>query len=323
MARQAADKLQAKHRVCLTAYALSGDVPELVSLIKLIGINEIPKDLVDKASKRTAHGSWELREDVQTFLNEFFLQRKESSVDKCNGLENVKASKTTNIYVDLNTAEREAYSQTENDVCNSKKDRIALLRNACYRAEHGGGKIQKTMELIQEIFQDNPTEKIIIFYTSPHGAKPLISRLKDSGWKFACTMSLKTTRQRRAKVEKFRTDQDCKILLSCHGYLEGHNITDASRVIFLDPLPFPDLEDGAVGRAARIGQRNIVLVYRVIAKKTFEEKVVEVQDQRRKESRNGVLFPSNLTPEEKHLIATGEPLLHRRGLRSSTKLRRR
>ena len=61
----------------------------------------------------------------------------------------------------------------------------------------------------------------------------------------------------------------------------GLNLTAASYVVLLDPWWNPAVEDQAADRAHRIGQRNPVTVYRLVAKGTVEEKVLALHAEKR------------------------------------------
>ena len=56
----------------------------------------------------------------------------------------------------------------------------------------------------------------------------------------------------------------------------GLNLTAASYVIHMDPWWNPAVEDQASDRAHRIGQERPVTVYRIVAKDTVEEKIVDL-----------------------------------------------
>ena len=62
----------------------------------------------------------------------------------------------------------------------------------------------------------------------------------------------------------------------------GLNLTSADIVIHFDPWWNPAVEDQATDRAHRFGQKNIVEVIKLISKNTIEEKIVELQDEKRK-----------------------------------------
>ena len=61
----------------------------------------------------------------------------------------------------------------------------------------------------------------------------------------------------------------------------GLNLTAAEYVFLLDPWWNPAVEAQAVDRAHRIGQTQQVFAYRLIAKDTVEEKVVQLQNSKR------------------------------------------
>ena len=58
----------------------------------------------------------------------------------------------------------------------------------------------------------------------------------------------------------------------------GLNLTQADYCILLDPWWNPATEAQAVDRAHRIGQTRTVMVYRLVAKDTIEEKVMALKE---------------------------------------------
>jgi len=61
----------------------------------------------------------------------------------------------------------------------------------------------------------------------------------------------------------------------------GLNLTTAEYVFLLDPWWNPAVEAQAIDRTHRIGQTERVFAYRLIAKDTVEEKVLELQKSKR------------------------------------------
>ena len=61
----------------------------------------------------------------------------------------------------------------------------------------------------------------------------------------------------------------------------GLNLTAADYVIHMDPWWNPAVEDQASDRAHRIGQQRPVTVYRLVAKNTIEEKIVNLHAKKR------------------------------------------
>jgi len=61
----------------------------------------------------------------------------------------------------------------------------------------------------------------------------------------------------------------------------GLNLTAADHVFITDPWWNPSVEDQAADRAYRIGQKNPVIVHRLVAKDTLEEKILELQEKKK------------------------------------------
>lgn len=90
------------------------------------------------------------------------------------------------------------------------------------------------------------------------------------------------TRNRQGCVERFQSDPQCKLfLISLKAGGVGLNLTAAQYVFLLDPWWNPAVEAQAIDRAHRIGQTCQVFAYRLIARGTVEEKVLELQNTKR------------------------------------------
>ena len=60
----------------------------------------------------------------------------------------------------------------------------------------------------------------------------------------------------------------------------GLNLPQADTVIHYDPWWNPAVEDQATGRAHRIGQKNQVFVYKLVAQGTIEERILALQERK-------------------------------------------
>jgi len=91
------------------------------------------------------------------------------------------------------------------------------------------------------------------------------------------------TRDRAAVVDAFQSaDGPPVMLVSLTAGGTGLNLTAADHVFLLDPWWNPAVEDQAADRAHRIGQDRPVLVYRMVAKDTVEERVLALQARKRR-----------------------------------------
>jgi SNF2 family DNA or RNA helicase len=95
-----------------------------------------------------------------------------------------------------------------------------------------------------------------------------------------------STRDRAAVVRRFKDGAAPVFLISLKAGGFGLNLTEADYCFVLDPWWNPATEAQAVDRTHRIGQTRTVMVYRLVAKDTIEEKVMALK------ARKGRLFSS-------------------------------
>ena len=89
------------------------------------------------------------------------------------------------------------------------------------------------------------------------------------------------TTKRDEVVARFQEGTAPLFLISLKAGGSGLNLTAADTVIHFDPWWNPAVEDQATDRAHRIGQTKVVTTYRLIAKGTIEEKILELGGKKR------------------------------------------
>ena len=91
-----------------------------------------------------------------------------------------------------------------------------------------------------------------------------------------------STKDRQARVDHFNNDDRVPVfLISLKAGGSGLNLTGADTVIHFDPWWNPAVEDQATDRAHRIGQTRVVTAYRLIARGTIEEKIMQLGAKKR------------------------------------------
>ncbi len=85
------------------------------------------------------------------------------------------------------------------------------------------------------------------------------------------------TRRRGEVVAEFKDGDAPVFLISLKAGGVGLTLTEADYVFVLDPWWNPAVEAQAVDRTHRIGQQRPVMVYRLVAEQTIEEKVMELK----------------------------------------------
>ena len=90
------------------------------------------------------------------------------------------------------------------------------------------------------------------------------------------------TTDRAERVNHFQEDDNCRVfLMSLKAGGVGLNLTEADYVYLVDPWWNPAVEQQAIDRTHRIGQKRKVFAYRMICKDTIEEKILLLQDKKR------------------------------------------
>jgi SNF2 family DNA or RNA helicase len=89
--------------------------------------------------------------------------------------------------------------------------------------------------------------------------------------------------ERTAILDRFRHDPDCHVLLMSYGTGSvGLNLQFTNYVFLFDRWWNPAVEDQAINRAHRIGQRHPVTVTRFLCGNTIEQRIADVLEAKRK-----------------------------------------
>lgn len=106
-----------------------------------------------------------------------------------------------------------------------------------------------------------------------------------------------STHNRMERIKHFNNDSSVSVfLISLKAGGVGLNLTAADMVIHVDPWWNPMVERQATDRVHRIGQKNRVMVYKMITRGTVEEKMIKLQ--KRKERVFNSVIEENATPME-------------------------
>ncbi|KAK8000085.1 hypothetical protein PG990_012685 [Apiospora arundinis] len=142
-------------------------------------------------------------------------------------------------------------------------------------------KITKCIEVLRDIQESG--EKTIVFSQWTLLLDLLEVPLKhDLNIRFRRYDGGMSAKARDEAVHEFADDDGCKVMLtSLKAGNAGLNLICASRVIILDPFWNPFIEKQAVDRTYRIGQRRPVKVHRILIKDTVEDRIVQLQEQKR------------------------------------------
>jgi superfamily II DNA or RNA helicase len=134
-------------------------------------------------------------------------------------------------------------------------------------------KLDAMMERVQDIVGEG--HRTLIFSQFTRFLSSARDRLAAAGIDY-CYLDGSTT-NRPAVLREFKTGSAPVFLISLKAGGFGLNLTEADYCILLDPWWNPATEAQAVDRVHRIGQTKKVMVYRLVAKDTIEEKVMALK----------------------------------------------
>jgi SNF2 family DNA or RNA helicase len=138
----------------------------------------------------------------------------------------------------------------------------------------------KLEEIIREIEENAGNHKILIFSQFLKMLDLIKEHLEKHKIKYEY-LDGKTT-DRAERVNHFQEDENCRVfLMSLKAGGVGINLTEADYVYLVDPWWNPAVEQQAIDRTHRIGQKRKVFAYRMICKDTIEEKILLLQDKKR------------------------------------------
>ncbi|MGO2227681.1 MAG: SNF2 helicase associated domain-containing protein [Lactococcus cremoris] len=163
---------------------------------------------------------------------------------------------------------------------------ITRLRQICntpalFMDDYKGssGKLERLRELLAQIKDSGHRPLIFSQFTKvfPHIEK-LMEEQEMTAYKLTGSTPIK---DRLSMVQAFNAGSRDAFLVSLKAGGVGLNLTSADVVILVDLWWNPAVEEQAIARAHRMGQKNTVEVIRLITKGTIEEKIMEIQERKK------------------------------------------
>lgn len=127
----------------------------------------------------------------------------------------------------------------------------------------------------------NGGHKLLLFSQFTSMLSQLCDSLKEEGISHYVLTGATGKEERKRLVEAFQKDDTSVFCISLKAGGTGLNLTAADIVIHYDPWWNLAVQNQATDRVHRIGQKNVVNVYKIIAKNTIEEKIVKLQDKKK------------------------------------------
>ena len=316
---KAARLLRGRHRLALSGTPIENHVGELWSIFEFLNPGMLGSGALFKSGALLrGEGGEEQLKLLGGAVRPFILRRTKAQVAT-----DLPARQEETLWCDLSPRERKLYDQLRDHYRAALLGRVqkgglgraklqileALLRlrqAACHpglvdptKTADGSAKLDVLVEQLGEVLEEG--HKAIVF--SQFTSLLALVRRRLDGLRMNYLYLDGQTRDREPLVQRFQDDERCKLfLISLKAGGLGLNLTAADYVYLLDPWWNPAAEAQAIDRAHRIGQTRPVFAYRLIARDTVEERILELQAQKRQladaiiTEDNSVI--ANLTREE-------------------------
>lgn len=290
--------LRGKHRLALSGTPVENHLGELWTLFEFLNPGMLGSASVFKLAGEAARNpNGETRRLLAHALKPFILRRTKEQVAR-----ELPAKSEQTIYCEMESEQRKLYNELREHYRNTLLKRIdtaglakskiqvleALLRlrqAACHLGlldqkyrKTPSAKTEVLLERLREIVEEG--HKALVFSQFTSLLSIVRQHLDDEGIIYEYLDG--RTRDRKERVERFQNDKNCRLfLISLKAGGLGLNLTAAEYVFILDPWWNPAVEAQAVDRAHRIGQMKQIFAYRLIARDSVEEKVLELQQTKR------------------------------------------
>jgi superfamily II DNA or RNA helicase len=153
----------------------------------------------------------------------------------------------------------------------------AALVDEDYAGKCRSSKIDVLVEQLREVAAEG--HRALVFSQFTRFLSTVRTRLTEEGIG-SCYLDGRT-RDRQQRIAEFTEGDAPVFLISLKAGGFGLNLTEADYVYILDPWWNPAAEEQAIDRTHRIGQDKPVMVYRLVATDTIEQKVIALQQRKR------------------------------------------
>ena len=293
-AAQACRLIKAIRRVALSGTPVENSLTDLFSILSVVTPGLLTERQVQRWTRQSSSADIQL---LSRALRPFILRRSKQQV-----LKDLPDKTEQVLFCELNESERKRYDELRHFYWNQLSGKMqaesvgraqmdvleALLRlrqAACHQGllddqlmDKGSAKFEMLLEQIKSVIADG--HKALIFSQFTSLLNLLRRELQRADIPFEYLDGQTVHRQER--VENFQNNPKIPLfLLSLKAGGVGLNLTAAEYVFILDPWWNPATEAQAIDRTHRIGQTKKVFAYKLIAKNTVEEKILELQNRKK------------------------------------------
>jgi len=291
--------LQADHRLALSGTPIENNLGELYALFRFLNpamfgmASDFTKNYLNPIQKNDNKA---VVKELKKKIYPFILRRLKTEV-----LKDLPDKMEQTLFVDMTREQAKLYNQRRlmykrairEEIQNKglKRSKLFILQAlgelrqiaSIPEIKSDNRIISPKREILMEYVADAVAgrHKVLVFANYLHSLECVSQDMEASGIDHLVMTG--ATRDRRRIVERFQNDDNCQALLMTlkTGGL-GLNLTAADYVFLFDPWWNIAAENQAIDRAHRMGQKNTVFSYRLIARKSIEEKILKLQEKKKK-----------------------------------------
>jgi superfamily II DNA or RNA helicase len=290
-ATKAVRLIQADHRLAMTGTPIENHLGDLWSIFDFLNPGMLGGSTSSSFTLSVDEDNQRI-EALSKALRPFILRRTKEQV-----LTELPEKTEQTLYCDLSPKQKKLYDELRNHYRISLAAKVkelgiqrskihvleALLRlrqAACDprlidpKQTIIGAKLELLVEQLSDVVAEG--HKVLIFSQFTSLLALVKNEIDAKRWKYEYLDG--KTSNRAERVARFQEDPACSLfLISLKAGGLGLNLTAAEYVYILDPWWNPAVEAQAIDRAHRLGQIKPVIAYRMIARGTVEEKIVQLQ----------------------------------------------
>jgi len=295
---KAARLLQSRNKVVLTGTPIENNTFDLYGQLSfacpgLLGSKQYFKDIYATPIDRFEDSR--RAKELQLKIKPFMLRRTKKQVAK-----ELPEKTEMVIYCEMNEVQRNIYNAYERELRDfiSAKDETEITKNSMHvltgltklrqicnspvlLKEGYGADSAKIEVLMEQIESLSGQHKILVFSQFVSMLDLIKAELIKRNIPFQYLTG--QTKNRAASVDQFQEDEQIRVfLISLKAGGTGLNLTEADYVYLVDPWWNPAVENQAIDRIYRIGQKKNVIAVRLICPDTIEEKIMKLQKSKTK-----------------------------------------
>ncbi len=300
---KAACLINARNKITLTGTPIENSTFDLFAQMSYVNpgfLGSVNKFRENYSTPIDKYGDEIIAGELNKIINPFVLRRTKEMVAS------ELPDKTENVmYCEMENAQRRVYDAYRNEYRNrllykinkegigkSKMmvlEALTRLRQICDSPallnsdEVVEKQSVKINELIRHITRKTGRHKILVFSQFVKMLGLIRDELAKLNIDYEYLDGQSSSNQREQSVKNFQENENLRVfLISLKAGGTGLNLTAADYVYLVDPWWNPAVENQAIDRCHRIGQDKKVFAYRMICKNTVEEKILILQNKKKK-----------------------------------------